>query len=339
MSQYAHLSTPDPELLELLAKLPPPAKPAGPMDVMAQRHFMRTVFLPQLQDSVRADLPPDSAYSVTDRTVPVDGAEIPVRCIEPVARDGESGGFPILVWLHGGGWIAGDIDIDDFYLRIISVEFRISIVNVEYRLAPEHPFPTSLNDSYAALKWAADHAAEISGDPTKGLFVGGASAGAHSSAVIAHRARDDPFFAAHPLTGQILQIPAVLHPGATCPEEFKAELLSMEQNKDAPILSKAKMDSFYDFLQAPAAHPEASPLLLKHAGLAPAYFQVAGLDPLRDEGLLYERVLRESGVKTKVDIYPGVPHAFYAAFPQLAASRKLDKDFRTGLAWLLAGAV
>ncbi|KAJ7495200.1 hypothetical protein FB451DRAFT_1020178, partial [Mycena latifolia] len=76
-----------------------------------------------------------------------------------------------------------------------------------------------------------------------------------------------------------------------------------------------------------------------HAGVAPAHRQVAGLDPLRDEGLLYERVLRESGVKPKLDIYLGVPHAFYAAFPQLSASRKWDKDFRARLAWLLVGAV
>ncbi|KAJ7476453.1 Alpha/Beta hydrolase protein [Mycena latifolia] len=336
MSQYAQLSTPDPELLEILSKLPP-LEPSGPMDVEIQRNFMTNVAVPRIQEGHRPHLPPAAAYSVSNRTVRVEGGEIPIRCIQPVPREGENGGFPILVWLHGGGWVLGNLDMDDFYLRRISVDFRLSIVNVDYRLAPEHRFPIGLNDSYTALKWAAEHATEISGSMTKGFLLGGVSAGAHYSAILAHRARDDPFFSGRPLTGQILQIPALLHPAAACPEEFKAELLSLEQNKDAPILSTANVEFFYDCLQASQSDPEISPLLLSHANLPAAYIQVAGFDPLRDEGLLYERLLRESAVRTKLDIYPGVPHGFHASFPQLAASRKWDTDFRLGLGWLLAG--
>ncbi|KAJ7803887.1 alpha/beta hydrolase fold-domain-containing protein [Mycena olivaceomarginata] len=240
------------------------------------------------------------------------------------------------IYIHGGAFVTGDLDIDDFFLRTISVDFRISIVNVDYRLAPEHPFPTGVNDCYAALKWAASNTSEISGALAKGFLVGGLSAGGSYVAAVTHRARFDPFFTDRKITGHILQVPTLLHPLAAIPEKFKADLLSMEQNKDAPMLSKVNHEFFYHCLKADPSNLEVSPLLLSHGNLPPAYIQICGLDPLRDEALLYERLLREDGIKTKLDIYPGLPHGFHAFFPQLAASRKWDVDFRAGLGWLLA---
>ncbi|KAJ7710410.1 Alpha/Beta hydrolase protein [Mycena rosella] len=341
MSQYAHLSTPDPEFLELVSKLPGSIPAPGPIDVASQRQAMRAIVVPRIMETLRPDLPAESSYDILDRNIVVDGGEILVRCIRPVPREHEGKEFPILVWFHGGGWISGELDIDDFALRILSVEFRISVVNVDYRLAPEHRFPTALDDCYAALKWTVNNAAEIAGSPTKGFLVGGASSGAHCAAVIAHRTRGDPFFNSFPLTGHILQLPST-SPRACSSRclmlcRFVADLLSMDQNKDAPFLSKANIEFFCECLQVMPANSEFSPLLLSHENLAPAYIQVTGLDPLRDEGLLYERLLRESGVKTKLDIYPGVPHAFHRSFPELSASRKWEADFRAGLSWLLSG--
>ncbi|KAJ7142953.1 Alpha/Beta hydrolase protein [Mycena epipterygia] len=280
----------------------------------------------------------DSSYRVEDRKVTVDGGEIAVRCIQPIPKAEETEGFPVLVYIHGGAFVAGDLNIDDFFLRIISVDFRISIVNVDYRLAPEHPFPTGLNDCYAALKWTVNNASEISGALTKGFLVGGLSAGGSYAAAVTHRARYDPFFQDRKITGHILQVPTLLHPGAAIPEKFKTDLLSMEQNKDAPLLSKTNHGFFYDCLGADPSNLEISPLLLSHEDLPAAYIQVSGLDPLRDEALLYDRLLREAGIQTKLDIYPGLPHGFHAFLPQLAASRKWDVDFRAGLDWLLADA-
>ncbi|KAJ6526469.1 Alpha/Beta hydrolase protein, partial [Mycena vulgaris] len=233
MSQYSHLSAPDPEFMEVWSKLPP--SPPGPIDLATQRHAIKNILVPQIMEGFRPQLPADTAYRVVNRTIPVDGGEIAIRCIQPTPQEGEDAEFPVLVWIHGGGWhriitvdshsprstgwVLGDLDMDDFHLRILSVEFRLSIVNVDYRLAPEYPFPTGLNDSYAALKWAVDNAPEISGSFKKGLLLGGTSAGAHYTTVIAHRARDDPFFEAFPLTGQILQIPVLLHPAAY-PEQY-----------------------------------------------------------------------------------------------------------------------
>ncbi|KAJ7474245.1 Alpha/Beta hydrolase protein [Mycena latifolia] len=337
MSQHAHLSTPDPEFQELWSELLPTLPPPEPLDVASQRHEMATLVVPAMMDARRPHLPAESSYRVKDHDIPVPGGAVAVRCIQPVPQGGEEGSFPILVWFHGGGWICGELDGEDFYFRMLGVELRLSIVIVDYRLAPEHPFPTGLNDCYAALKWAVSSAPEISGSPAKGLIAGGVSAGAHYAAAVAHRARDDPFFAGRTLTGHVLQVPIVVHPAAY-PEEFKADLLSMEQNKDAPNLRKEDMNFCWDCLGGAPSDAELSPLLLPHVQLAPAYIQVTGLDPLRDEGLLYARLLRENGVSTRLDIYPGLPHVFHLAFPQLAASRKWEADFRAGLKWLLSGA-
>jgi acetyl esterase/lipase len=173
MSEYVHHSTPDLEFKELLPNLPAPAH--GPIDIAAQREQVRTIVTPLIMETHRPRLPAgelmpsslsgsgfihwfisaESSYRLEDRKVTVDGGEITVRCIQPIPKAGETGGFPVLVYIHGGGqqahllvmldlshdflptfypaFVTGDLDIDDFFLRTISVDFRISIVNVDYR--------------------------------------------------------------------------------------------------------------------------------------------------------------------------------------------------------------
>ncbi|KAJ7885521.1 Alpha/Beta hydrolase protein [Mycena olivaceomarginata] len=335
MAERAYLSDPDPEFAELWTKVQGFYPTPGTITVASQRHAMASIVIPRVMATLQPSLPPESSYRINEDTVPVDGAKIAVRCIQPVPQDGESPLFPLLVWLHGGGWISGNLDFDDFYLRILSVELRVCIVNVDYRLAPEHPFPTGLNDCYAALKWSAENASKLSASPSRGFIIAGASGGAHFAAAVAHRARDGPFFDSRRLTGHILQVPSLVHPQAH-PEQYKAELLSLEQCKDAPVMGRTSLEFFFDCLQADPFDLQLSPLLLPHENLPPLYIQVAGFDPLRDEGLLYERLLRECGVRTKLDVYPGVPHAFHASFPQLTISKKWEVDIRTGIRWLLA---
>jgi acetyl esterase/lipase len=208
----------------------------------------------------------------------------------------------------------------------------------------EHPFPVGPNDAWDALQWTATNFLTsphlIGAAPReKGFLVGGTSAGGNFAAVVAHLAKDaklDP-----PLTGQYLSIPAVLPPSVV-PEKHKSKYLSAEQNTEAPILSKSIRDVFLG-----AYHPDMSSELFVpfnhpsgHDGLPPAYFQICGLDPLRDEALIYEEVLRtECGVKTRLDIYPGLPHGFWAFFPMLSSSKKLKKDTIKGVAWLLGSEV
>ncbi|KAJ7650814.1 Alpha/Beta hydrolase protein [Roridomyces roridus] len=280
-------------------------------------------------------LPKETEYRVKDYDVEVeDGVKIQVRTLVPASGQNR---YPLLVWIHGGGWTTGNVEMDDYQLRAICVELQISIVNIEYRLAPEHPHPIGLNDCYAALKWAAKSQDLLSADLKKGFIIGGMSAGGNYAAVLAHRARDDTFFEDKKITGQVLQIPALVHPDAV-PEKYKDRLLSFgEQNKFAPILARDEVMWYYKMLQGTPTDPEISPLLSpSHSGLPPAVIQICGLDPLRDEGLLYDKLLKEEGVKTRMTVYPGLPHAFNYVFPNLAVG--WEKDYREGLRWILDGA-
>ncbi|KAF7301082.1 Abhydrolase-3 domain-containing protein [Mycena indigotica] len=357
MSQYAYLSEPDPELVPILQSPPPPPPADTPAegDVEGQRIFLTRWMNEGGRKAHESILPKESEYTVKDYRIPVENGEISVRSVVPTPTDNDEL-FPLLFWAHGGGWVAGDLDTDDYPLRAIAHEIRVSVVSVDYRLAPVHRHPTQVNDSYTALKWASPNRAHLSvsrlnkpqavenapilrADVKKGLVLGGISAGAHVASVLAHRARDDPFFSHRPVTGHLLQVPPSLHYAAQVPEEYKCRLLSMEQNKLAPILTAVSMKQYWDSLAGDASPslPEISPLLAAHAGLSPAVLQICGMDPLRDEAFLYNDLLVKAGVNTQVFSYPGLPHGFSYIFPDFVQAHKWNEDYRVGLRWLLAG--
>ncbi|KAL1938381.1 hypothetical protein VTO73DRAFT_11621 [Trametes versicolor] len=248
-------------------------------------------------------LPPASTYRFRDETVVVDGGEIIVRSVIPVV-DNESETFPVLVHVHGGGRGAGNIDLDDFFLRKLSVDLKLSTVNVKYRLAPEYQFTTALNDCMAALKWIAQNTPLLKADLTKGFLVGGHSAGANLAAVVAHAARDDPFFTGpgRQLTGQIIREPLVIHSDVH-PDELKPFLQSMKENADV--------------------------LYPSHAGVPRAFVQgMEPSDPPRDDAREYARALRAAGIVVRHIEYPD---------PGInpAAGVKVHEDLLQGIRWLL----
>ncbi|KAF8583022.1 hypothetical protein K439DRAFT_1661517 [Ramaria rubella] len=322
--------TPDKEWLQVVSGLPvPPAQPEP-----ATMEEQRRAFAEHTKGATDSWDYPKSGIRITDVSIPIQGASIKARTYVPEPNEDESL-FPILVWFHGGGFRMGDLQFDDGILRLICKTNRVSCVNVEYRLAPEHPFPIPMQDSYDALKWIATNTSSISGDLTKGFMVGGVSAGGNFAAVLALKARDDPSLKGK-LTGQVLQVP-ILCPHPVFPEKWKSELLSTEQNKDAPILTPTQLLEYYDDYKAPdLTSPDIAPLLASsHEGLPPAYVQVCGLDPLRDEGFLYEKVLRENGIPTKIECYPGLPHGFWAVAPSISLSKKYREDTLRGIKWLI----
>ncbi|KAJ5010955.1 AB hydrolase superfamily protein [Colletotrichum sp. SAR 10_99] len=279
-----------------------------------------------------------------DRKIKVrDGHEITIRIYTPVKAPAE--GSPLIVMYHEGGWSQGDLTDEEVNCRLFSRDLGAVCVNVEYRLAPEFMFPTGINDSWDALQWCAKNASELGADPSRGFIIGGGSAGGNIAAVLAHLARDNKLSPS--VTGQYLCVPAIMCflPPEDVPEKYRAEYLShpaVTPSKD-PIIGDAK-DAAAG-LQLVIKPDMESPLFVPfhngkigegHKGLPPAYFQVAGLDPLRDEGLIYERVLREeAGVKTKLDIYTGVPHYFWTNFPHLEKSKQFVEDTVKGVKWLL----
>jgi acetyl esterase len=191
------------------------------------------------------------------------------------------------VYFHGGGWVVCDLDTHDNGCRFLARESGAAVLSVDYRLAPEHPFPAAVEDAFAAFRWAVENAADFGVDPAV-IAVGGDSAGGNLAAVVSQLARDDegpaPAF-------QLLIYPVT---------DLSTKRLSYELFREGFFLTEPHMDWYRDHylpdLES-ARDPRASPLLADDlSNLAPAYIATAGFDVLRDEGEEYARRLREAGV-------------------------------------------
>ena len=203
-----------------------------------------------------------------------------------------------------------------------------------YRLAPEHKFPIGINDSWDALKWAVTNNDKLKATPSRGLIVGGASAGGNIAAVMSLLSRDEALDP--PITGQYLCVPALLSE-ANVPAHLSHLYESRSKNVHDPVLKgllPGMIEEIYGCdtkspLWDPYIHPKG------HRGVAKAFFQVGGLDPLRDEAVLYDRALRESGVLTRFELYHGFGHMFWTNYPEVKESEKFVRDTLAGIRWLL----
>ena len=207
--------------------------------------------------------------------------------------------LPLLVFLHGGGWMLGDLETHDAMLRHIATESGCAVLGVGYRLAPEHPFPAGLDDCMTAFTWARRMAGELGCD-AKRVALGGESAGANLTAALTIKLRDEG------LSQPLFQL--LIHPAT----DFSFELPSLT-SVTAPGLSLEYMVSCRQMYlgNTDFTNPLASPLQAKcHAGLAPAIVLTASEDPLRDDGEYYARALSEAGVETLVQRLQGLPHGF-----------------------------
>jgi acetyl esterase len=240
--------------------------------------------------------------SVTDRTIPGPAGDIPVRIYVPTA---EPGPHPVLVYFHGGGWVIGDVDTHDGTVRAVAEGSGATVVSVDYRLAPENPFPAAIDDCLAAVRWVADNAAALDVDPAR-LAVGGDSAGGNLAAVVAVELRDTPVHVCF----QLLVYP-VTDGTMTRP--------SIDANAEGYFLTKDTMDWFWEQYVGlgDRTGPRVSPVHLPDdalAGLPPALILTAEYDPLRDEGEAYAARLVGAGVPVTTCRYDGVIHGFFSLF-------------------------
>ena len=244
-----------------------------------------------------------------------------------------TGGCPLILLAFGGGWIAGDNNQMVVEARALVRAFSAVVVNISYRLAPEHKFPQSWEDSWDNLVWLAAHAAELGADPSNGLIMGGTSAGAGLTAVCARKAQVEPL--AYPLTGQWLNVPSILSDHQIL-EKWKHLYVSKQQNEHAPILPSSALDILEKHTGWDFTSPWRSPLSSVHSlsGLPKTYTQVDGMDCLRDDGLLYDEMLKEVGVETRCDLYAGCPHA-HATFVPGKAAEKAHMDLVKNIGWML----
>ena len=243
---------------------------------------------------------------VRDRTLSgPGGGELPVRVYRPARAN--SGPRPLILYIHGGGFVFGDLRMGDWMCSSVAVTVGAVVVSVDYRLAPAHPFPAAVEDCYAALTWAAENAAELgaapAGEPTASrVGVMGESAGGNLSAVLCLLARDRG--------GPEISHQALLYPSTDMTRVSTTAAHSL-------IISEPDMLAFRRLYLGAAdpADPMASPLLAAdHSGLPPALIQVAEHDPLRDDGVRYAAALRSAGVPVRFTEYVGMPHG-YLNFP------------------------
>jgi acetyl esterase len=261
---------------------------------------------------MRPDVDGPEVGDVTDRTVPgpENGTEVPIRIYRP--RGEGEGPFPTVVFFHGGGYVIGDLDSHDVPCRHLVNESGCVVVAVDYRLAPEHPFPAAVEDAHAALEWVAANPDEVGGDGR--LAVMGDSAGGNLAAVVSLMARDRD---GPEIDRQVLVYPAV------SPRE---DWPSRENNAEGYYLEESDMEWFGDCYYGSDVHeanPYAFPLVAcSHADLPPATVLTAGFDPLRDEGVAYAEALSEAGVPVEHRNYGGMIHGF---FTMLAGPVELDR--------------
>ncbi|KAA1473906.1 alpha/beta-hydrolase [Dentipellis sp. KUC8613] len=332
MSHRAYMAMVDPEFAQAAAAMP---ARAAVEDVTVQRQQFQG-FVDLMNAKTKSSLPPVMEYRLENHKVPVDGGDINVRCFIPTSQ--VENNHPLLVWYHGGGWCVGTSDIDDHFLRHVCVTKQVSIVSVDYRLAPEHPYPTPNNDCYYALKWAAENAEILNVSLTTGFIVAGISSGGNAAVIVARRAASDPYFSTRPLTGQILQVPVIFHSSGIS-EQWKSEILSRTEFTNDPFLSQRSIQRVERLYQADTHDPDAWPLLQpSHGQLPPTVIQICGRDPLRDENFLFERELRQAGVQTRLYKYPGVPHGFHVFFPGLKLAKRFHEEFHESIRWLSDGA-
>lgn len=247
-------------------------------------------------------------YSVEEKTILTSEAKIRIRIYTP--EEGEA--FPLLMYFHGGAFFSGDLESHDEIVRPICKESGYKVIAVEYRLAPEHPFPAPLDDCYQVTKWAVEHGNELKWDG-KNLALAGDSSGGNLAAAVSLMAREKQEFT---ITKQVLYYPSLDLDFS----EFRYPSL-IENRKGYFVESDtlAEHNSFYLKGQVDTDHPLVSPIREDNLENLPAALVItAEYDPMRDEGELFAKKLKKAGVHTETIRYEGGTHGFLGKFTHLA---------------------
>ena len=254
--------------------------------------------------------------SITDSTIPGPAGDIAIRIYRPEA----DGPLPTVLYFHGGGFVIGDLDTQDDHARLICRDVEAVVVSVDYRLAPEHPFPAGFEDCLAATRWAAANIAELGGDADR-IAVSGDSAGGNLAAAVALAATKEH--------GPKIAAQLLLYPGVDFREDDDLHP-SRVDNGEGLFLTADDMRWFrshYLHDEAHAQDPRASVLLAPDlTGLPPAVIGTGEYDPLRDEGEAYAKALEDAGVKVVLRRYDGLIHGFFGmgTFSPAAAAAAAD---------------
>jgi acetyl esterase len=253
----------------------------------------------RLQASSAAAAGPQRSLPGTDLTIPGPAGAIPARFYEPPGVGLEQ--RPAIVYFHGGGWTIGDLDTHDSVCRFLAANAAATVLSVDYRLAPEHPFPAAVEDAFAAFRWAAAENGRLGVDPSR-IAVAGDSAGGNLAAAVSLLARDEG--------GPSPAMQGLLYPVV----DAVGGQWSREAFAEGFLLTKTDMDWFERHYLPPGTdHADPRVSVLRAAdlsGLPPAYVTTAGFDPLRDEAEAYVTRMREAGVPVALRRHPSLIHGF-----------------------------
>jgi acetyl esterase len=255
---------------------------------------------------------PAPPSGVDTRELDADGPNgpVPLRHYEPAGLAAPS---PGIVFFHGGGWVTGSIDTHDGACRLLASLTRCRVVSVDYRLAPEHPFPAGVQDCVAATRWVLAHAAEL-GIDAKRVALTGDSAGGNLSAVVALHLEKDALRPA-------LQAPLYAAFDGTCSDP------SHRTFAEGYLLTKVNVDWYYGHYlgYGSRTHPDVSPLYAATVSTIPALIYTAGFDPLRDEGARYAEKLRAAGTPVRYHEFPDLTHGFLLLHAVLRARQATER--------------
>jgi acetyl esterase len=282
----------DPELAPWVAMLPP----VRYADVAATRTEFGELF------AQRPPCRPARPVDIRDVTIPgpAGAPEIALRIYRPAHEEGD---LAALLYIHGGGFILGDLEMPHPRAVTFAEKLDVVVVTVDYRLAPEHPFPQGLEDCYAALTWVASNGADLHIDPER-LGVGGDSAGGCMTAALALLCRDRGGPA---MCFQFLESPVL---------DDRMQTPSMSTFHDTPQLDRSNAEAIWTHYLPADVRPGSAEVSQYAAparaedlsGLPPAYVVICEFDPLRDEGIEYAHRLVQAGVSTELHLYPGTFH-------------------------------
>jgi acetyl esterase len=243
--------------------------------------------------------PPIPMTKVESVEIPSQAGIVPARFYVPGGPTDRPS--PLLVYFHGGGWVIGDLDTHDGICRFLAAAAGTTVLSIDYRLSPEHPFPAAVDDSWAGFAWAVENAAALGVDPAR-IAVGGDSAGGNLAAVVSLLARG--------AGGAMPAMQLLIYPVT----DSAGEMPSRRHFADGFMLTKGDMDLFEGHYLPPGSDshdPRVSIYEIADlSGLPPAYVATAGFDPLRDEGEAYALRMREAGVRVALRRHPGLIHGF-----------------------------
>ena len=254
----------------------------------------------RIEAEVTASHAPIPMATVEAMDVPGQAGPIPARIYVP---NGLPAGAPapLVVYFRGGGWVLGDLDTHDGVCRFLAAAAGTKVLSIDYRLAPEHPFPAAVEDAWAGFAWAVANAAALGANPAR-IAIAGDSAGGNLAAVVCLLARAGG--------GVMPAMQLLLYP----PTDATAKLPSRQMFAEGFLLTKGDVEAFERHYLPPGSDhtdPRVSVLLVPDlTGLPPAYVATAGFDPLRDEGEAYALRMREAGVRVALRRHPGLVHRF-----------------------------